>query len=63
VSVSRLTRAVALTVGLVSASLAATAQPAGKIPRIGGLVVAAPGFRPVEGFRQSVLARADEVLK
>jgi len=54
VSVSRLARAVALAVGLVSAPLAAEAQQAGKIPRIGALVVAARGFRPVEGFRQGL---------
>lgn len=53
-SVSRLARAVALTVGLVSAPLEAEAQQAGKIPRIGALVVAARGFRPVEGFRQGL---------
>jgi putative ABC transport system substrate-binding protein len=30
---------------------AAEARPAGAVPRIGALVVASPGFAPIEGFR------------
>jgi putative tryptophan/tyrosine transport system substrate-binding protein len=54
VSIPRLARAVALTAGLISTPLAVEAQQAGRVPRIGALVVAAPGFRPVEGFRQGL---------
>jgi putative ABC transport system substrate-binding protein len=39
---------------LVAAALAAGAQPAGRVPRVGALVVAAPGFPPVEGFRRGL---------
>jgi putative ABC transport system substrate-binding protein len=53
-SVSRLARVVALTVGLVAAPFGAEAQRPGKVPRIGALVVASPGFAPVEGFRQGL---------
>jgi putative tryptophan/tyrosine transport system substrate-binding protein len=52
-SVARLA-GLALSVALVAQPLAVGAQPAGKVPRIGALVVAAPGFRPVEGFRQGL---------
>jgi putative ABC transport system substrate-binding protein len=34
--------------------LAAEAQPVGKVPRIAALVVATPGFPPIEGFRQGL---------
>ena len=44
----------ALTVGLLSSPLAIEAQQAGKVPRIGALVVAGPGFTPVEGFREGL---------
>ena len=47
-------RAATLAVALLAAPLAVGAQPAGKVPRIGALVVAAPGYRPVEGFRQGL---------
>ena len=40
--------------GLLATPLAAQAQPAGKVPRIGALVVASPGFAPIEGFRQGL---------
>jgi putative ABC transport system substrate-binding protein len=43
-----------VTLTLLAASLAAEAQQASRVPRIGALVVAAPGFRPVEGFRQGL---------
>jgi putative tryptophan/tyrosine transport system substrate-binding protein len=44
----------ALSVALVAQPLAVGAQPAGKVPRIGALVVASRGFAPVEGFRQGL---------
>jgi putative ABC transport system substrate-binding protein len=50
-SVARLA-GLALSVALVP--LAVGAQPAGKVPRIGALVVASRGFAPVEGFRQGL---------
>jgi putative ABC transport system substrate-binding protein len=53
-SASWLARAVALTVALVVLPLVAGAQSAGKVPRIGALVVASPSFAPVEGFRQGM---------
>jgi hypothetical protein len=55
----RLTGVVALTIGLVTVPLAAEAQQASRVPRIGALVVAAPGFRPVEGFRQGLRELGD----
>jgi putative ABC transport system substrate-binding protein len=42
------------TLALLGAPLAAQAQQPGKVPRIGGLVVASPGFPPIEGFRQGL---------
>jgi ABC-type uncharacterized transport system substrate-binding protein len=39
---------------VLAAPLAAQAQPAGKVPRIGALVVATPGYPPIEGFRQGL---------
>jgi putative ABC transport system substrate-binding protein len=42
------------TLALLAAPLAAQAQQPGKVPRIGGLVVASPGFPPIEGFRQGL---------
>lgn len=48
----------ALTGGLlVVPGGAAEAQPAAKVPRIGALVVAGPGFSPIEGFRQGLRER------
>jgi len=44
----------ALSGGLLAAPLATQAQPVGKVPRIGALVVATPGFPPIEGFRQGL---------
>ncbi len=43
-----------LTGALLAAPLAAEAQQTGKVPRIGALVVASPGFPPIEGFRQGL---------
>jgi putative ABC transport system substrate-binding protein len=40
--------------GLLAAPLVVEAQPAGKVPRIGALVVASPGCPPIEGFRQGL---------
>jgi putative ABC transport system substrate-binding protein len=53
VNAPRLALGVILSLALLG-SLAAEAQPAGKVPRIGALVVAAPGFAPIEGFRQGL---------
>ena len=50
----RLVRAVALTAGLAAVPLAADAQQPGKVPRIAALIVASPGFAPIEGFRQGL---------
>ena len=52
-SFSGLARVVALTVGLAAVPPAG-AQQTGRVPRISALVVAAPGFAPVEGFRQGL---------
>ena len=46
--------AVVLTLVAAGVPLDAEAQQAGRTPRIGALVVAAPGFPPVEGFRQGL---------
>jgi putative ABC transport system substrate-binding protein len=43
-----------LTGSLLAAPLAAEAQTAGKVARIGALVVASPGFPPIEGFRHGL---------
>lgn len=40
--------------GLLAAPLGTEAQQTRKLPRIGALVVAAPGFPPIEGFRQGL---------
>jgi putative ABC transport system substrate-binding protein len=40
-----------LTVALAAVPLATDAQQPGKVPRVAALVVAAPGFAPIEGFR------------
>lgn len=53
-TVRRIARVAALMVGLVAAPLAVEAQQSGKVPRIGALVVASPGFAPIEGFRQGL---------
>ena len=53
-SPSRLVCVVTLAVGLAVVPLATDAQQPGKVPRIGALVVASPGFAPVEGFRQGL---------
>ncbi|MFI5027118.1 MAG: ABC transporter substrate-binding protein [Solirubrobacterales bacterium] len=53
-SASRLVCVLALAVGLAAVPLATDAQQSGKVPRIGALVVASPGFAPVEGFRQGL---------
>jgi putative ABC transport system substrate-binding protein len=52
-SVARLA-GLALSVALVAQPLAVGAQPAGKVPRIGALVVASRGWATVEGFRQGL---------
>ena len=44
----------ALSGSLLAAPLAAEAQQAGKALRIAALVVASPGFPPIEGFRQGL---------
>ena len=44
----------ALSGGLLAAPLATQAQPVGKVPRIGALLVATPGFPPIDGFRQGL---------
>jgi putative ABC transport system substrate-binding protein len=54
VNAARLLLVLALAVGLVTAPRVAEAQPAGRLPRIGALVVATPGFPPLEGFRQGL---------
>jgi putative ABC transport system substrate-binding protein len=52
---ARLARALVLGVGLVAVPLATEAQPrAGMVSRIAVLVVASPGFPPIEGFRQGL---------
>jgi putative ABC transport system substrate-binding protein len=50
----RLARAVAVAVGLAAAPLAADAQPSGTVPRVSALIVASPGFAPIDGFRQGL---------
>jgi putative ABC transport system substrate-binding protein len=53
-NVARLVVVRVLAGGLATAPGLAEAQPAGKRPRIGVLVVATPGFPPIEGFRQGL---------
>jgi putative ABC transport system substrate-binding protein len=53
-SASRLVGIVALTLGLAAAPLGTEAQQAAKVPRITALVVASPGYPPLEGFRQGL---------
>jgi putative ABC transport system substrate-binding protein len=43
-----------ITVGLLARATWTRAQPPGKVPRVGALVVAGPGFPPIEGFRQGL---------
>jgi putative ABC transport system substrate-binding protein len=40
--------------GLFAAPLVGGAQQVGKVPRVAALVVAGPGFPPIEGFRQGL---------
>jgi putative ABC transport system substrate-binding protein len=43
-----------VTGGLLAAPLAAEGQQAGKVPRVGALVLTNPSFPPIEGFRQGL---------
>jgi hypothetical protein len=51
---TRVLSLVTLILALLTAPLATEAQQAGKVPRIGALVQATPGYPPIEGFRQGL---------
>jgi putative ABC transport system substrate-binding protein len=53
VSAPRLILGVVLSLAVLGL-LFAEARPAGTVPRSGALVVASPGFAPIEGFRRGL---------
>ena len=52
--VSWLVRVVMQSIGLAASPLGTDAQQSAKVPRIGALVVASPGFAPLAGFQQGL---------